>query len=239
MTASAAIVGIESRSLALEPPVQILTLELTGQFDFKAGQYLEVVHPDGTAIALSIASPPEQLPTLSLHYRSTAGMIEAERMDELLKQGSLTLRGGSGNVYLNPEDDGPLLLVAGGTGISQALCLATAQCARHPGTEVWLLGCADTEADLYFQDLLPTAPNLQVQLIADPTRDSSNRGMQWLSSRGAIFVQDTQPGDRKRVSRRVVLSGSPAFVYAATDVLLAAGVPEQALAADVYAWAPR
>lgn len=234
MAVPAAIVGNESRLLATEPPVHILTLRTDGPFAFKAGQYLEVVHPDGTAIPLSIASIPEQLPLLTLHYRSTPGLVEAERMNELLEQGTLSIQGGSGNVYLNPEDDSALLLVAGGTGISQALCLALAQRSRQPRVDVRLLACADSEADLYFRDLLP--PAIIAQLIADSNRDRGNRGLQWLASEGAAYLQ-TFEQTGKRV--RVILSGSPAFVYAATDCLTGAGIPAEALESDVYAWAPR
>lgn len=236
MTSTATIVDIESRSLAAAPAVQILTLDITDPFRFKAGQYLEVVHPDGTAIPLSIASPPEQLPFLSLHYRSTPGMVEAERMNELLEQGALTVRGGSGDVYLSPEDDGPLLLVAGGTGISQALCLALAQSNRYPETAVRLLACADTEADLYFGDLLPQTRNFNAHLIADSNRDSGNRGLQWLGSDGVAFLRGTEQSGKRA---RVILSGSPAFVYAATDRLTAEDVAIETLESDVYAWAPR
>ena len=93
-----------------------------------------------------------------------------------------------------------------------------------------MLACADTEADLYFSDLLPVTPNFQAELIADSNRDSSNRGLKWLADHGALFAADQV---------RVVISGSPAFVYAVTDTLIAAGIKDTQLEADVYAWAPR
>lgn len=215
--------------MAADPPVQIITLEVQTPFTFAAGQYLEVLHPDGTAIPLSIASPPEQLPRLSLHYRSTAGVDAAARMDELLEGSQLTLAGGAGDVILAAADSSPLLLVAGGTGISQALCLALAQTLRHPGVPTALLACVDEAADLYFEDLLPETEAFEAKLICDSRRDAGNAGLRWLGERGPKLKQET----------RVILSGSPPFVYAATDVLTAAGVPAGQLASDVYAWAPR
>jgi CDP-4-dehydro-6-deoxyglucose reductase len=229
MTANAAIQNIERRSLTTEPPIQILALELEDPFSFEAGQYLTVLHPDGTAIPLSIASPPELLPMLFLHYRSTPGLPEAARMDELLLDGRLTLDGGAGDVTLSPEDDRPLLLVAGGTGISQALCLALAQTTRHPDSPVHLLACSDADTDLYFGDLLPSSSTFRAELIADPSRDASNKGLSWLASQAPALAPES----------RVVLSGSPPFVYAATDTLIAAGIPQSQLESDVYAWAPR
>ncbi len=229
MTAYATIRNIARRPLAADPPVQILTLELEEPFEFNAGQYLSVLHPDGTAIPLSIASPPELLPRLHLHYRSTPGLPEAERMDELLLGNRLALDGGAGEVRLAPDDDRPLLLIAGGTGISQVLCMALAQTSRHPSVDVQMLACADLQADLYFRDLLPVGPGFGVQLIADTRRDESNAGLRWLAGNAA-----NTPGNA-----RVVLAGSPAFVYAVTDTLVTAGLSQARLESDVYAWAPR
>ncbi len=215
--------------MAAAPPVQIITLEIQALFSFEAGQYLEVLHPDGTAIPLSIASPPEQLPRLTLHYRSTAGVDAAARMDELLDGSELTLVGGTGDVILEASDSSPLLLIAGGTGISQALCLAIAQTLRHPTARTELLACADDARDLYFEDLLPESTTFSARLISDDRRDDRNAGLNWLRERAAGLDPET----------RVILSGSPPFVYAATDVLTAAGIPTGQLASDVYAWAPR
>jgi CDP-4-dehydro-6-deoxyglucose reductase len=150
-------------------------------------------------------------------------------MDELLQGKHLTIQGGSGEVCLRPEDDRPLLLVAGGTGIGQALALAWAQTLRHPETPVELLACADVDQDLYFDDLLPDTPAFQSELVADGRRDRSNRGLTWLADNARRWTQNTQ----------VMLSGGPPFVYAATDVLIESGIAENSLASDVYAWAPR
>ncbi|HEY5645089.1 MAG TPA: hypothetical protein VIS76_04045 [Pseudomonadales bacterium] len=228
MLATGTIERIDARAMAREPAVQILSLRLADPFPFAAGQYLEVLHPEGTAIPLSIASPPERLPWLTLHYRSTPGAAEAERMDELIRQGRpLTLRGPGGAVRLAPEDGRPLLLVSGGTGISQALGLATAQRQRHPTTAVALLACADDPADFYFEDLLPGG--LNVTLIADPARDSSNRALIWL----------TRHAPSLPAAARVILSGSPGFVWAATDTLTGCGRAAASIESDVYAWSPR
>lgn len=219
---------IDTRALAREPAVQILSLTLAEPFPFDAGQYLEVLHPDGTAIPLSIASPPEALPRLTLHYRSTPGSPEAERMDALLRESApLTIRGPGGDVRLTIDDARPLLLVCGGTGIGQALCLAAAQRLRHPASPVEILACADDAADLYFEDLIPEG--VARTLIADPARDASNAGLAWLRKRTPRLPADTW----------VIIAGSPPFVWAVTDMLTGYGMAADRLASDVYAWAPR
>ena len=76
-----------------DSPVRLIELRIdTPEFRFHAGQYLEIIHPDGTAIPMTIASSPARLPQLCLHYRSIAGAQGADLLDELLSTQIGTLR---------------------------------------------------------------------------------------------------------------------------------------------------
>lgn len=212
-------------------PVQRIVLRMPDQFDFRSGQYLEVLHPRG-AIPLSIASAPNRLPELHLHYLSVAGVAEAARMDELLRQSnSLEVRGPAGDVGLTLPLTSPALLVAGGTGIAQAMSFIDSFTMKDPGDRVTLLWCADVEGDFYLREALDSlnAPWLETELIADPERSERNRALAWLHRHGSAFAG----------SGAVVLSGSPGFVYAAFDTLLGAGVTAEQMQSDVFSYAPR
>ena len=177
------------------------------------------------------------LPSLLLHFRATPSLVEAERMGELLElRPSLHISQALGGIQLLQEDTSPLLLISGGTGISQALCLVTAQIQRHPGVDVHLLACADHVDDFYFQDLLPVSGFFRSTLIADSTRSEANRALIWLRD-NARSVVTSQPDATD--CTRIILSGGPAFVYAATDTLIANGLSAAMLESDVYAYAPR
>ena len=228
---AASIASITLRRLAADPPVQLVRLTLPLRFAFHAGQYLEIVHPDGTRIPLSIASPPDLLPELELHYRSTPGLQEANRLDELLtRESELTVDGPMGAVHLLLDDDRPLVLIAGGTGIAQSLSLGAAQAMRHPRTTVRLLACAERTEDLYFKDLLPLSKTFDAKLIADTARDGNNQGLRWMRENAETFMDPES---------RIIISGSPPFVYAVTDVLVDVGCPANQIESDVYAYAPR
>ena len=230
---SAKIVSLQTRPVAVAPNVCILELELTDSYSFLAGQYLEIVHPSGIRVPLSISSTPEQLPRLTLHYRSTPDSPEAACVDELLAtEQILSLGPAAGDVHLSLPDGRPLLMIAGGTGIAQALSLVCAQIDLNPGAPTLLLCCADNEDDFYFRDLIPESPALTSILLADPDRTESNAGLQWIRSHGVEFLQ-------RHNNARTCLSGSPGFVYAATDALAAQGVAADRLQSDVFAYAPR
>lgn len=218
--------------------MQQIVLRLTGTqlvaenpFEFHPGQYLEIIHPDGTSVPLSIASSPLELPELHLHYQSTPGAPGAALLDDLLATvQTLTIRGPAGDVFVDAEDALPLLLICGGTGASQ--CLAIIKDAQLRGTQrpVTLLACADSNQDFYFRPILEPlgADWLETVYRADATRTPANLGMRWLTDNAHRYA-----------GRRMILCGSPSFVYAATDVLAAAGIMATALESDVFAYAPR
>lgn len=210
--------------------MQRIVLRMPETFDFRAGQYLEVLHPEG-AIPLSIASAPERLPELHLHYRSTPGTDAATRMDALLEAGGpLAIRGPGGDVALPRPLTGPALIAAGGTGIAQAMSFIDAWHFAPPDSEVTLLWCADEQTDFYLRDELDAldAPWLERVLIADDDRAATNRGLVWLRERAPELA-----------GCHIILAGGPGFVYAAFDNLVEAGVDPARMQSDVFSYAPR
>lgn len=212
--------------------MQRIVLAMPPQFHFAAGQYLLIEHSDGP-VPLSIASAPRRLPELHLHYRSTPGAAEASRMDALLAgSDTLTVSGPAGDVTLRDPLHGPLLLVAGGTGMAQILCLIDELSGRASPPPATVLWCADNDADLYARSDLERLhwQGLDVHTLVDASRARDNRGITWLRREGARFAgPDSQ----------VVLAGSPGFVYAACDALTDAGVPPARFRSDVFSYAPR
>ena len=226
-----------------------LDLTVPGDYVFAAGQYLFIhirdrpdpgldpeldpqldspLHTDA-ALPLSIASAPATLPKLELHYRSTPGDDLAASFDARLAKlaaatdATLSISDAQGDV-LAPSAAEDLLVVAGGTGISQALSCATHRASTGGHTTV--LWCADSLAEIYATDRFETLPSVDLVVRVDDRRTAENEGLAWLREQSDKFM-DTH----------TILSGSPPFVYAATDVLASLGA--RRLYSDVYAYAPR
>lgn len=197
-------------------------------FSFSAGQYLQVVHPDGT-IPMSVASGPHRLPEFTLHYRSTPGVAEAALMDELLASGeALKFQGPDGDVYLGNESSTDMLLVAAGTGVSQAISFVDEFLHGDDMHTLTLMTCVASEEDAYFDKLIPDSPRLRRIRISDSNRGETNEGLQWLRRNMGEYR-----------TQRVVLSGSPDFAYAALEAIESAGVNADRVESDVFAYAPR
>jgi CDP-4-dehydro-6-deoxyglucose reductase len=104
-----------------------LRLPAVEDFHFAAGQYLDVMLPDGRRRSFSIASPPHDAGLIELHVRRASNGEFTRRVFETMKPGELLrIEGPLGQfVYRDPDVPAaaqatlpPALLVAGGTGFA-------------------------------------------------------------------------------------------------------------------------
>jgi CDP-4-dehydro-6-deoxyglucose reductase, E3 len=214
--------------------VRLVTLTLAAPFPFLAGQYLNVVHPGGARIPMSIASPPDRLPQLELHFRPLPGVPDAALMNELLAEWpdtsrELQLDGPFGEVCFDGPCDKDVLLIAGGSGIAQ--CLSIIEHLRAAGqTHRVRLVWSVTHASQLYRDaaLRDFADWLDYVAVVD-SPGGENGAIRWL---------------RREIPRRagrVVVSGGPGFVYAVADALneLTEDPADTSIESDVFSYAPR
>lgn len=208
-------------------PVRRIRLHINQPYEFNSGQHLNIVAPDGSLIPMSIASAPERLPELELHYRPVAGAAEAEVLNKLLEEKKLNITPAQGKVRSGePFED--LFIVAGGSGAAQAFSCAEHRAAVNASGNTVVLWCADALQDVYEQEALRAITNVELHVCIDDRRTPENEGMVWLGNNAKRFV-----------NAYVLIAGSPGFVYTVTDLLVAAGFNQQQLHADAYEYAPR
>jgi CDP-4-dehydro-6-deoxyglucose reductase len=221
-----------ARLLAVEPlnaTVQRLLLEAPG-FAFAAGQYL-VIQAGDRHVPLSIASAPERLPELELHYASTPGDPDAAALDACLATATtLDFDGPGGNVTVTGPTPAPLTLIAGGTGIAQAAAIVEHLSSSRQERRVLLVRSVAAASDAYPIAALEQARSASwfdtILVIDDPGADAS-AAVVWIRRAATL------------PSARFILSGGPGFVYACADALAARGVLGAAMASDVFDYAPR
>ena len=210
---------------------QIVTLAVELGYRFRAGQYLNVITPEGFDVPLSIASSPTRLPALELHYRSTPELPEAAALDKALAGTVLRISAAHGDVRPGAPDQ-RVLIVAGGTGAAQAFSCAEYRHATRAGGGTTIVWCADDEDQLYETERLASY-GATLHAIVDNRRTAANEGLAWLRENGGDFAAN---GDDDAY---VLLAGGPPFVYAALDVLLETGIRQAQCHADVFSYAPR
>ncbi len=122
--------------------VSILQLRLPpGQrAKFKAGQYLQVLLPDGSRRSYSMANPPHESDTLQLHIRHLAGGTFTQIVPGLAAGSMLRVELPFGNFELREASAAPMLCVVGGTGFAPVKSLLddmVKKAIRRPVTLLW------------------------------------------------------------------------------------------------------
>jgi NAD(P)H-flavin reductase len=207
----------------------------------RAGHYVLLQHPDGTDIPFSLASPPRDLPALELHYQATAGSEDARRVDEILGAGGeVTVSLPHGRCGIEGPLARPLLIIAGGTGVTQA-------------RSILLEHLPDTGARIHLYWGVARADDLYLAAELDAlTRQWS--GFRWFAAVEA-GAPDDGAGERGRAADLVaadiracrleleawdvLLAGGPPMVWGTVEALRSAGLTEARTRADVFEYAPR
>ncbi len=134
------------------PDVTVLQLRLPAgvRAKFKAGQYLQVLLPDGTRRPYSMANAPHDNDNLQLHVRREPGGRFSDGLLPTLKTGDLlAVELPHGDFWLREDSDRPLLLVAGGTGFAPVKSILDHIVRQRITRPVTLYWGGRTPADLY------------------------------------------------------------------------------------------
>ena len=213
------------------PRAKTFRLELPHRTRHMAGQYfiLRLTAPDGyvASRAYSLSSPPEGPDGSTVIELTVEWLDDGEvsgYLHEVVEPGDeLDVRGPVGGFFAW-DGSGPVLLVAGGSGIVPLMAML--RLARRIGRPdlVRLLVSVRTPGDLYFADELPGPESTVVYTRSAPP--GTARGA------GRLTLADVAP--LVRGGETVFVCGSAGFAEAATDLLLSAGVPTAAIRVERF-----
>ncbi|MVW73817.1 CDP-6-deoxy-delta-3,4-glucoseen reductase [Pseudomonas xionganensis] len=200
---------------------------------YHAGQYLLLQRPDGEMAAFSLASAPHAGRVLELHIlaRDEATL---NLLAHLREQGRARVQLPFGDTHLAELPDGPLVLIAAGTGMAQMRSLiehCRAAGFKHPVHLYW--GARQPE-DFYQIEEWAAWSQLPNLFLHQVVSDSAS----WPGRRGLLH-QAVREDFPDLVALHVYASGSPTMVYATLDALVEAGMGAEQMRADVFAYAPR
>ena len=209
---------------------------------FDAGQYLDIVLPDGNQASFSIGSAPEKLGEIELHIRHIEASVMSDAIVKyLLAHDSVEIELPKGNCVLHANQLTPetrLVMVAASTGFAQiksAVEHLLASGVANPIDIYWGVRVAE---DLYL-DALPkewAAEHANVNFV--PVVSEPEHSPDWKGRTGLLpsaILEDITTFD----DVNIFVSGSPAMVYALLDACEEKGFDEANMQADVFAYAPR
>ena len=136
--------------LLLEAPVASPVMS------YQAGQYIKVIHPDGSESPLSIAALPANLQRIELHLSHAPGNHSAQEILAMVKtERALTFTGAYGVcTVLRFAVDKPLIFFVRGTGFAPVKAMLEAMALCHDRRALHLYWGVATPDDFYLLDLI-------------------------------------------------------------------------------------
>jgi CDP-4-dehydro-6-deoxyglucose reductase len=221
-----------------------LRLPPAESFDFKPGQYVDVLLSKGRRRSFSIASPPHDSRPLELHVRRAPGGEFSEQVfAEEMRGAVLQLEGPLGNsVYreiTGAESPGaaapPLLLVGGGTGLAPLKSILRHVLETGLPRRVTLYWGVREERDLYAHAFLEEAARADARFRYAPVLSEPSPA--WGGRRG--FVHEAVLAEVEGLAHHeIYASGPPRMIEAVRRDFMARGVAESAISFDSFDYAP-
>jgi naphthalene 1,2-dioxygenase ferredoxin reductase component len=212
-----------------------LAIEDGGPFGFRAGQYAQIEFAPNLRRFYSMASMPAEEP-LVFHLRSpAAGETSSYVASQLKPADRVQVSGPMGSAYLRDWHAGPVLLVAGGSGLAPMLSILRSLLARDAGARVMLYIGVRGERDIYREPMLAglaaTHGNFSYEIVLSEPDSGTKRRQGQVHEAVARDLADA-------TSYTAYLAGPPAMVDAAGRLLLGRGVQRPDLHADAFRQSP-
>ena len=222
------------RQLAADVIQVSLKLPEARRVPFLAGQYLDILTPDGQRRSFSIANPPHEDEVIELHVRHVEGGEYTSFIFDRLKVGDiLRIEMPLGGFWLHEDSQRPMVLMGGGTGF--APLKAIIEHARHIGhrAPMHLFWGARNREGLYLDEL----PRRWQREIGDfdytPVLSHPDPADDWPGETG--FVHEAVLRRIPDLARHdVYMSGPPAMIEAARQAFLETGLPQARMFSDAF-----
>jgi naphthalene 1,2-dioxygenase ferredoxin reductase component len=208
-----------------------IRLDLNGQpFSFSAGQYARLSVAGRPTRDYSMANRPDQN-ELEFHIRHVPDGTTSSFIHSELNPGDhVTLEGPFGTSHLRQDHTGPILAVAGGSGLAPIHSIVSTALELGMEQPIHVYFGARAERDLYmlgrFQSLCDMHPNLRFTPVLSEQRSEHCRT-------GMVSAAIAEDFDSLQ-EWKAYLAGPPPMVQATMLVLAAANLQSRDLHADVF-----
>lgn len=225
---TATVVAVESRThdiLAIR-----LELDDRAALRFAAGQYLSLAMPGAPARHYSMASRPDD-ELVELHVRLVPGGRTSSLIHASLKAGDrVKIEGPAGSAYLRDAHGGPIVAVAGGSGLAPIKSIVETALGAGISQQIHLYFGARTEGDLYLVDHFRALELRFSNFIFVPIL-SQSVATGWRTG----FVSSALAEDHQQLAgAKAYVAGPPGMVEAVGSVLAARGIVSSDIHADVF-----
>jgi CDP-4-dehydro-6-deoxyglucose reductase/ferredoxin-NAD(P)+ reductase (naphthalene dioxygenase ferredoxin-specific) len=209
-----------------------LTIESGGPFTFSAGQFakLQFAFAPDAPRDYSMANAPHEA-GLEFHFRTTPGGV-SERIPREVRVGDLVrVSGPFGTAYLREQHTGPILAIAGGTGLAPIRSILLTALQKGMSQPIHAFVGVRGERDLYgeaeLRALAARYPNLEVQVVVTESPVSAEHHAGLVTDAVAQRFPDLS-------GFQAYMAGPPAMVDAATELVTRLGMVPRDIHADAF-----
>jgi naphthalene 1,2-dioxygenase ferredoxin reductase component len=200
-------------------------------FLFSAGQYAALRFAGLAPRDYSMANDPLE-PVLEFHIRKVGGGPSSHYAAERLQVGeTVGIEGPYGSSWLREQHKGPILALAGGSGLAPIKSIVETALRRGMAQPIYLYAGVRDENDLYleahFRALVERHANFRfVAVLSEPSAATERR---------TGFVHDAALHDLGDLDGfKAYVAGPPVMVESATPRLVAQGMRRQDIHADAF-----
>ena len=173
-----------SSMVRASPDVIQLQIQLPASesFQYRAGQYLDVLLRDGARRSYSMANAPHTGPSLELHIRHMPGGRFTDLVFGSMKERDIVrIEGPMGSFFLREDSDKPVVLLASGTGFAPIKALIEHMQERRITRPATLFWGGRRPHDLYMDDWVraqcAVMPHLSyIPVVSDALPEDNWRG---------------------------------------------------------------
>ena len=215
-----------------------LVLDVPGWSGHVAGQHLDVrlTAEDGYQAerSYSIASAPESDQICLTIERIDDGEVSPYLTDEVRAGDQFEVRGPVGGHFTwRVQDGGPLLLLAGGSGLVPLMAMLRHRAAQHDSVDARLLVSSRGLPDILYRAELARLAEGDGLVVHHTLTRAAPEGWEGFSRRidaEMLKAVGPEPGERPRI----YVCGPTAFVERAADLLVELGHPPAAIHAERF-----
>ena len=213
--------------------IYILNLKINSEeeFKFKAGQYAELYFDQCKEKHFSMANPPSTN-ELEFHIKTLDGGEVSDYVKNTLEVGeTMKVKGPFGNAYLRDSHKGPIIAVAGGTGLAPILSIIQSSQDIKMKQPIQVYYGAQSEKDLYFvkqfEEMIQNNKNLSFfPVVMEPSKRKELR---------SGLVTDAVIENIKNFDGyKAYLAGPPKMVETAEKILFSHGIRKVDVHSDAF-----
>ncbi len=208
-----------------------LSIEAGGPFDFTAGQFAQVKFGNLPPRDYSMANRPGG-ELLEFHIRRIPGGAVSAHVNTELKVGdTVHIDGPHGISYYRAKHTGPIVALAGGSGLAPIKSIVEEALAQGAGQPIHMYFGVRDERDLYlqdhFSDLAARHPNLSfIPVLSEPSGKTPHR---------TGYLADVVAADFTDLDgAKVYLAGPPIMVETCVERVHERGTADEDCHADAF-----